>query len=370
VASLIFLASFTLTHVIGYLARKRAGAAEGFQTPWFPAVPLAGGVACLAIGLYQALAVPSAGVLAALWLSAGAVLYALHLGPRARVVDASSEGLDPQMMKLRGRQPLVLVPIANPASAETMMVMAKSLAPPAVSRVQLLSVVGTASHGDEELLTREVGRAQSVLGSALKAAIAADLRPEALVTLHDDPWREIVRVAQRTGCESILLGIGHLDGALMVGPLGELIQQVDADVVILRAPPDWHPDAVKNVLVPSRGGREQSPVRARLLGSLARTSVQDVTFLGVLPERTDFTVSQRALRGLRRLANDEIPGQSHAEVILGDDVVAKVLERAADTDLLILGLNPAGRRGDVFGDLMLRIAQGTSCPLLMISQRR
>ena len=370
VASLIFLASFTLTHAIGYLARKRAGAVGGFRTLCFPAVPLVGGAACLALGLYQALAVPSAGVLTALWLSVGAVLYALYLGPRARVVDASSEGLDPQMMKLRGRQPLVLVPIANPASAEALVVMAKALAPPLVSRIQLLSVVGTGSTGSSDRLDSEVSRAQSVLGIALNAALAADLRPEALVTLHDDKWSEIARVAQRTRCESLLLGVGHLDGALMVGPLGHLIEEVEADVVILRAPSDWRPDAVERILIPSRLGREQSPIRARLLGSLGRTSTRDVTYLGVLPEATDVATAKAAERSLRRLANDEVVGQSHAEVILSDDVFTSVVDRAAQADLLILGLNPAGRNTGVFGDLMLRIAQGTSCPLVMISQRR
>ena len=141
VASLIFLTSFALTHGIGYLARKRAGRPEGFRTPWFPVVPVVGGSACLAIGLYQAVAVPPAGVLAALWLGVGAILYAIYLAPRARVVDASTEGLDPEIVKLRGRRPVVLAPIANPASAETLVTMAKALAPPEVARVQLLSVV-------------------------------------------------------------------------------------------------------------------------------------------------------------------------------------------------------------------------------------
>ena len=140
-SSLVFLGSFALTHTIAYLARRRAGRPLAFHIPWFPAIPIAGGSACILIGLYQAVAVPSAGVLAALWLSAGAILYALFLGPRARVVDASSEARDPQLIKLRGRRPVVLTPIANPASAPTMVAMAKALAPPDVGRVQLLSVV-------------------------------------------------------------------------------------------------------------------------------------------------------------------------------------------------------------------------------------
>ncbi|MDA0312306.1 MAG: amino acid permease [Gemmatimonadetes bacterium] len=370
VASLIFLASFALTHGIGYLARKRTGEAPGFVVPWFPLVPIVGGSACLAIGLYQALAVPSAGVLAALWLSLGAVLYALYLAPRARVVDASSEGLDPEMMKLRGRRPVVLVPIANPASAETLVIMAKALAPPAVSRVQLLSVVRPTEGADEDALAGQLSGAQSVLGSALSAALRTDLRPEALITINDDPWQEIVRIAERTACESLLLGVGHLDGALMVGPLGKLIEEVDADVVILRAPADWKLEAAQRILVPSRGGREQSPVRARLLGSLGRTGRRDVTFLGVLPEHTDPTMSGKAMKGLRRLANDEVFGHAHAEVILSNDVVGSVVARSVEADLLILGLHPSGRPGGAFGDLMLRIAQATTCPLLMISQRR
>ncbi|HKJ02149.1 MAG TPA: amino acid permease, partial [Longimicrobiales bacterium] len=167
VSSLIFLTSFALAHGIAYLVRRRAFTGSPFESPAFPAVPLVGGAACLALGLYQALAVPSAGVLAALWLSLGAVLYVTHLAPRARVVDASSEGLDPQLIRLRGRSPLVLVPIANPASAGMLVKMAKALAPQAISRIQLLSVVRTPGALGERKLTEELEDTQRVLRDAL-----------------------------------------------------------------------------------------------------------------------------------------------------------------------------------------------------------
>jgi len=88
VSSLIFLTSFTVTHAIAYLARQRAGAAAGFRTPWFPAVPAIGGAACLALGLYQAVAVPSAGVLAT--RTEGACRRRGIGGPRPR--DGSAPG--------------------------------------------------------------------------------------------------------------------------------------------------------------------------------------------------------------------------------------------------------------------------------------
>ena len=122
-SGLIFLASFAIAHGIAYLVRTRAGDASPFQTPAFPLIPAVGGVACLSLAMFQALAVPSAGVLAALWLSLGAILYVTQFAHGARVVDASSEALDPQLMRLRGRDPLTLVPIANPASTETLVTM-------------------------------------------------------------------------------------------------------------------------------------------------------------------------------------------------------------------------------------------------------
>ena len=367
-----------MTHAIGWLARRRAGAPDGFRTPWFPLVPLVGGTICLALGLYQAVAVPSAGVLTALWLSGGAVLYALWLAPRARAVDAASEGQDPEMLRLRGRQPLVLVPIANPASTEMLVTLARTIAPRRVSRVQLLSVVPTpgTGHGSDpgpgrratDTVPREIRDAQALLGKALQTALDVDLRPEAVITIHDRPLDEIARVAEAVSCETLLIGVGRLHGELMTGPLERLLSTVDADIVILNAPPDWRPDRVRSILVPSRGGHMQSPVRARLLGNLARAGASDVTFLCVLPETTPAPVRDRQLSDLRRIAEDEAGRSARAEVVMGD-VVEQVVERTEGSDLLVLGLHPSARTNATFGALVQQMAQEAHCPVLMISQR-
>ncbi|MFI5322043.1 MAG: hypothetical protein ACHQ6U_00605 [Thermodesulfobacteriota bacterium] len=53
----------------------------------------------------------------------------IHFGRSARIFDASSEGFDPELVKLRGRSPLVLVPIANPTNAAAMVTVANALRP-------------------------------------------------------------------------------------------------------------------------------------------------------------------------------------------------------------------------------------------------
>jgi nucleotide-binding universal stress UspA family protein len=155
----------------------------------------------------------------------------------------------------------------------------------------------------------------------------------------------------------------------MTGPLQHLLSTVDADVVILSAPPTWRPDAVRSILVPSRGGHEQSPIRARLLANLGRSATREVTFLGVLPDGTPAPAKSRALAELKRLATDEAGRRARAEVDTGD-VVERIVERTGDVDLLVLGLHPSARQHATFGKLIQRIVEKARCPVLMISQRQ
>jgi nucleotide-binding universal stress UspA family protein len=284
-------------------------------------------------------------------------------------VDASAEALDPELLVLRGRSPLVLVPIANPASAATLMTMADALAPHSVARVLLLSVVRPAADWAQDELPPQLVDAQSILGSALSTAFAADLRPEALITVGDDPWSEISRVAERYRCDSLVLGVGDLGSSLTTGALEDLMGRVEGDVVVLRAPAAWRLDHARRILVPAGGRRDQSPVRARLIGNLCRAGAREITYLRVLPEAADPTTRRHVRRELRTLAHDEAPGVSTASIVLGEDLVGEVVRRAAEHDLLIVGLQRLGRRQKAFGDTVLRIASATSCPLLMISRR-
>ncbi len=368
-ASLVFLASFALAHALAYLVRRRAGSPSPFATRAFPAVPVVGCVACFALALFQSVAVPSAGALAALWLGLGAVLYVTQLAPHAAVVDASAEARDPELLRLRGRSPLVLVPIANPASARNLVAVADAIAPHSVARVLLLSVVRPPEAWTGDELPQQLVDAQSVLGGALSAAFATELRPDALITVSGDPWREISRVAEHYRCESLLLGVGSLGTSLMTGPVEELLGQVEGDVVILRAPLSWRVEQVRRILVPAGGRGDQSPIRARLIGNFSRSAPREVTYLRVMPAATDSATERAARRELRRLARDEAPGVSTTVVTLGDDMVGEVVARTADADLLILGMQRHGRRRKAFGETVLGIAERTACPLLMISRR-
>ncbi len=404
-ASLVFLISFALVHWTNVLMRRRGeGQDMPFRVPFFPLVPAIGGASCLALALIQARAVPSAGGVALAWLCLGWVLYLTLFARRARVVDASAEGLDPQLVRLRGRTPRVLVPIANPATAAAMVEVAGAMAPTTVGRVLLLSVIrrpgelgfrepssgnfNVAGPDDghpgadeaeagrpvaEERGTGEpsahVAALQEVLGAALTTSFAASLAPEALTVVADDPWREIARVANTYRCESLLIGLGGSATDPGERRIEELVSAVDSDVIILRAPPKWRLGQVRRVLVPVRGNTDQSRPRARLLGSLARGRELEVTFLQIVPKRASDLQVYKARRELAELASDEIRTPCEVLVERSADVVGEVATRAHGYDLVVLGLQRLGRKKKILGDAARLLAQKTEGGLIMISRR-
>ena len=371
VSSLIFLVSFTLAHWTSILTRRRGGGLEGaLKLPFFPAIPVVGGGACLALALFQGIAVPTAGLLSLAWLVVGGGLYLTVFSRRARVADAGAEARDPQLARLRGRNPLVLVPIANPASAPQLVTFANALAPRQSGRVLLLSVVQTPDSWEPDQVPPQLTFAQEVLGEALTASFAAQLAPEALTTISPRPWEEILRVAHLHRCESLLLGLGSFEDLAIRGQLEALLTQVEAHVVLARFPKGWNPEAIRTILVPVGGRRDQSNLRARLLGSLARTGRFEVVYLGIVPTRLEADSSVRTLEGeLNDIAIDESPNNSRVELVHHDDVGAALVERACQADLLILGLQRRGRSQKVFGEIPERVARESGCGVLLISQR-
>jgi amino acid transporter len=375
-ASLIFLISFALAHWTGFLARRRVAERPGaFRTPWFPAVPLVGGLACASLAVFQALAVPAAGGISLVWLALGVLLYFALFARRATTVDAFAEAAHPELVRSRGRYPLVLVPVANPASAPALVAVARALAPPDVGRVLLLSVVRhSGATADLSAIDRAVTRAQEVLQQALTRSLQAGQAPEALMTVAPAPWNEIVRVADSYRCESLLLGLHTLEGestdqpgAVEGAPWERLLNEVAADVSILRAPPGWDLASARRVLIPIGGKGVQDQLRARLLGSLCRTAERELTFLQVLGNAATDSAMQEARRDLDRLAALEAPTAPKIVVERSGDVVETIGAFADEHDLLILGLTRL-RGHKLLGELAVHVARRARCATIMLSR--
>lgn len=369
-ASLIFLITFALVHGVAILVRQRSvRRPPPFRVPLFPAVPIVGGLACVALAVFQGVTVPLAGTITVVWLGIGGILFLGLFARRARRRDASNTAFDPELVTLRGQSPLVLMPIANPQSAAAMMMLADALVPTEIGRVlvQTIAVVPMNWRPDEDLAPIE--RSQAVLREILQASARLGIRAEILTTVAPRPMEEIARVAQLHRCESVLLGLTDISEESEGRQLESLLGVLDADVVVLRSHMGWQPAEAENILIPIAGRGSHEYLLALLLGSLLRSRRRQVTFLRVLPMSAGPDEVRRARRALVRLAADGARQLCQIEVLRDDDPLAAVAARAAASDLTILGVQRHGRRKKLFGNFTRQIAQRISCPLIVISRR-
>ena len=366
-SGLIFLLAFALTHFTAYLARKRRGVVEGaYQTPAFPIVPIVGGVACAGLGVFQAIVVPDAGGVLLIWLALGVLLYFALFKGRSEIADAAAEALDPQLSLLRGKSPLVLLPIANPKTARSMVEVANALAPSEYARVLLLAIVRA---GDKVEPLARLADAQDAVREALTASYVDGHAPEALITAASQPWKEIRRVADEHRCESLLVGLPKAHDAKLEEQLETLVNDVDCDVALMRAPEDWRIGNAKRVLVPVAGRGDAAELRARLLGTLCRELPRELVFLTVLPDDAGDEQLAEMVRSVSHLADMNIPTKPVVEVVRSSDPADAILAEAARADLVILGLRQSRQGRRLLGTINRRVAFEAPCAVMLLARR-
>jgi len=368
-SSLIFLITFALAHVIMMLMRRRSyNISQTFRAPFFPALPIIGMVACLGLALFQAVAVPSAGIISLFWLIIGGILFVSFFVKKAEAIEASEQALDPDLVRLRGLSPLVLLPISNPANAESMVFVADALAPPVVGRVLLLSIV---TPGEEiEEVDRQLRVSRVVTETALKASFRAGLRPDTLTTIAEHPWEEIERVAKTHNCRSLLLGLSSLDDFETSQNLEKLVRNVKSDVVVFRQPyTGWKITEARKILIPVAGFSSHDPLRARIAASLWRASQPEITFLQILRSNTPEATRRKNEADLARFSGRIIPGKTETKIILSDDIKGELVRQAAEHDLVIMGLGKPGSSNRVFGSISISLARETDTALIFISKK-
>lgn len=376
-ASLVFLLTFGITHLSALKIRRRAGGhIDGaFAAPFFPLVPIVGMAACATLVLFQIVTVPSAALLLLVWTGFGAFVYGGFLSGRAEALDAAAAGADPLFGTLRGRRTSVLVPLANPASAGGLASVAVTLAPSRSGRILLHQVVVADSDTPERELRQAMSEGNSALSNALVRTRKEEVGAELLLTVADEPWEEIVRVARSQDVSSVLLGMAQApnegespEAAGTSGhPIDRLMARLPCDVAILHAGEAFDLDAVRRILIPLSGKNDHDVLRARVIGSLGRKGLEHLGFLHVLPPDATKQAERRAQTALRRYVEDEASGRGDATVAKAADPIAEIVRRAGEYDLLVLGITRPRGGNSRIGGLLARMVREASCPVLIIS---
>ncbi len=366
-ASLIFLISFALTHGASILFRTRAKErGRAYRSPFFPVVPVTGGGLCLGLAFFQGVDAPVAGLIVLAWLSLGFLYFSIHLSLRAHVTDAREEVMDTSLVELRGRMPLVLVPVVNPYNVRSMVELGDLLAHPRVGRVLLLSVISPSGRQENDDALRDT---EKLLSEGLKKTLEAKARPRLLVTISEDPWREILRVADEYNCESVLMGMDSFEEQKHVNKYSSLLLDLTCDIILLKARTGWNLSKVKNILVPVAGDSGHDTLRARLLSSLCRRNERNVRYVRVVPEQTSDGECDRIQSWLRQRASDETPIDPETRIIRSDDPTASLVREAGKNDLVILGVNRS-KKGRLVGDVGMKLGGGRTWSTILINHSR
>jgi uncharacterized hydrophobic protein (TIGR00271 family) len=319
--------------------------------PWVPAMTLA--VDALVIPLWGL--VPAVCTLGCLLV--GTMIYLLY--GRSHHIEAK-EGVTvfhPPAEKHVADHFRVLVPIANPNTASTLLRIGGCLAQSQGGSVLALQVVTV-----PDPVPLEAGSRQAEVGRAILEKALAIANEEAL------PIQMMTRVA-RSEAQGILDTAIEENAALIVlgwerptRPRGASLGQI-ADAVLQDAPCDVlvihgeHTERIRKILVPTAGG-PHAQAATRLATLLMKALQARVTLLYVQSElATAKQVEESQRKIAEALENSSIKPAPEEKVVIAKSVAEGIIQEAQEHDLVLLGVSDETLLDQlVFGSIPLQVA--------------
>ncbi len=316
------------------LFRRSKPTSSAFALPFHPWVPgLTIAVDILIALLWGAIHL----AWAAGCLGAGTIIYLLYA--RGHHIRAQ-EGITvfrPSSEEWTEAGYRVLVPIANPATAGTLLRLAGVLAQQQAGEVLALQVVVVPDQVPLEAGHRQAQASRTLLERAMTQANEEGFAIQPMTRVARSVAQGILDTAHEENVNLIILGWrGYTPsfGASMGPIIDAVIRDAPCDVTVVKGD-EW--EQVGKILVPMAGG-PNSVRAARLAMLLSENYGSEVTALYVQsgqssPEQIEES-RRRIAQMLEGLELSHLPEQ---KVIVADSVIEGIVEEAAGYDLVLLG---------------------------------
>jgi APA family basic amino acid/polyamine antiporter len=363
----MFVVFFTNVSVI-LLRRKFPAHERPFRTPWYPVTPILG---CLGIIIVEVFTELHALVVGIGLIAVGLIVYQLRR-PVSRAVEAAVHTIEAAHHE-------ILVPVANPLTAENLIKMAVILGQVRQeSTLAALSVVkipgATPLVLAQEALDKQDNGRKMLLKQVADYAHRQGVPVRILLRAARGISSGILGVAEgRGGVGLILMGWrGQLSTQRVAGSVVEdVVHGARCDVAVLR---DRGKGDIKRVLVPVGGG-PHARLALRLAQDIASAQGGSLTALRILPETgdTDMEVEMEALRQAIEDVFGEIPDKLNLRLACSDSIVEGILAESVQGvnrcgyDLIAIGASEEWfLRNLLFGSIPDQIAEGAHCSVLMV----
>lgn len=288
------------------------------------------------------------------YLGAGYLLYRLYT--RSSQVEDGWGALDEPREAL-GKSYRILVPLANPATAKSLLDLARVLTKQYGGEILALRVAVVPPQVPLEQGRQQVERSWANLRSVISEERELEGSYHWLTRVARSVPQGILDTAREEEVALILLGWkGYTRslGASMGPVIDTVIDTAACDVIVVKGEA-W--EEVERILVPTAGG-PHAPIAARLASDLSKVYDAEVTAINVqlgraTPERMEEN-RQRIAHTLEGLDFYRAPQQ---KVVIAESVVAGVLQEAEGYDLVLLGASEEGLFDQfVFGSIPQQIA--------------
>lgn len=353
-----------------WLRRKFPEQQRPFKVPFYPAFPLIAAGTCVLMGAFIE---PRALALGGGLLTLGLLVYQLRR-PVGRAVEVAARTVEAAHHE-------ILVPVANPMTAESLIKMAVILGQAREeSTLAALSVVkipaATPLELAQDILDRQDSEHKALLKQVANYAHERGVPVRTLLRAARSISSGILGVAEaRSGVGLILMGWrGQLSTQRVVGSVvKDVVRGAKCDVAVLRDRGIREAD-IKRVLVPVGGG-PHARLALRLAWDIVRREEGTLTALWILPQsgQVDMAVEMEVLR---QIVEDElrgIPENVTFRLRRNDSVVEGILAEAAGAedregyDLIAIGASEEWfLRSLLFGSIPDRVANGAPCSVLMV----
>lgn len=355
VAAFSFLVTYALVHVAVIVLRRADpdGYDPDFRIPGslYPTVPIVGGLACLGVMVQMRPIVRGIGIGI---IGVGVLWYVVYARDRAISTSLLGEAIAPESDIETGEKPVyrVVVPVANPATEETLIRYAAASAyghdgPTELVAVNVIEVPPQMSLEQIELEEERVERQQELLDSARGTAETLDIPLRTRAMVGRNAGSALLSVIEEEEADHVLMGWGRKRrrrDAIFGSTLDPVIERAQCEVTLVT-----NPSRSPGRIVALAGRGPNAPSAVRRAGELARTfEDSSLTLLNVQPPADEGTAhgddqtatptdaGEKAIASVATAAGIE-ESEYEPRVVVSEGIRESLLESVREYDTVSVG---------------------------------
>jgi nucleotide-binding universal stress UspA family protein len=268
----------------------------------------------------------------------------------------------------------VLIPVANPLTAEELIRIGASLLEPRTGELTALGIVEVPEGMPLSDGATRARQARRLLQKVLDY-VPEGTRIHPLVRIGRHAAEGIVEASAEQEADLIIFGWGGKVGggrdgltAPVFSPtIDEVVRESPCDIAVVkqRGTPE-----IKRILVPVRGG-PHAELALRFADALAQRHGATVAVLHLVPAGVTDAVRVQAERALHAFIRQHVTGASEPLLREAQNVRTAILREADKSDLVVMGASalPGGEGGSLFGALPEAIAQRSKSTVVVVKTR-